>query len=96
MMSMERSIPLKVMEQKNWTASDTLLTAMAGICIEILMSGKVHAETGLLSKQGDAYLRLFDLCTSELTRSGRLTVIQCMREADELQMIIANTEAVRE
>jgi hypothetical protein len=84
-----------MIERKGWTASDTLFTALAGISIEVLMSGRVHAEKGVLNPLGDAYVRLFDHCLAELSRTGRLTVIQSMREADDLEMVVANTVAAQ-
>jgi hypothetical protein len=96
MIAMADSVPVRMIERKGWTASDTLFTALAGICIEALMSGRMHADKGVLNPLGDAYVRLFDYCLAELSRSGRLTVTQSMREADDLEMIVANTGAARQ
>ncbi len=96
MIAMPDGVPVKMIEQKGWTAKDTLFTALAGICIEVLMSGRTHADKGVLNPLGDAYVRLFDHCLAELSRSGRLTVIESMREADELELVIATTGAASE
>jgi hypothetical protein len=95
MMKMPDSVAIKMIERKGWTAGDTLFTALAGICIEVLMSGRLHADKGVLNPLGDAYVSFFDHCLAELSRSGRLTVTQSMREADDLEMIVANTGAAK-
>ena len=58
--------------KRGWSIADATHMMIAEHVSAEILSGKLHSYRGILNDKGNAYLKLFKVCTEKMISSGRI------------------------